>query len=157
MKALLPLALALVLAGCNAPSPEPAAEPVPADTAPAPDNTAPTPPTAEVPPPVDDDDDRNGDGGTASIPERYRGEWNSDSAACGSASESRLVVGEDTIRFYESSGPVQSARMDGNELVVVPRLTGEGETRDATYRFRLSADGNTLTDAGSGLARQRCG
>ena len=66
------------------------------------------------------------------------------------------MVGEDTIRFYESSGPVRSARMDGNELVVVVRLTGEGETRDATYRFRVSADGGTLTDAGSGLARQRC-
>ena len=66
------------------------------------------------------------------------------------------MIAADTIRFYESSGPVQSASVDDNELTVVVRLTGEGETRDATYRFRLSADGRTLTDADSGLARQRC-
>ena len=80
-----------------------------------------------------------------------------DATACGSGgNESRLVISADTMRFYESSGPVQSASVDGNELTVVVRLTGEGETREAIYRFRLSADGRTLTDADSALARQRC-
>jgi len=175
MKPLLPTtALAFVLVACSAPVPEPAGEDAPTVDATQPDATAPPPP-ATTPPAADDgtagtanddadddpgDDDAGagtGDDDSAAIPQRYQGEWNSDPAACGTGNdESRLVIGADTIRFHESSGPVQSARMDGNELVVVARLTGEGETRDATYRFRISADGNTLTDAGSGLARQRC-
>ena len=181
-----PLALAFALAGCNAPAPGPDAEGAPADGMPsdsmpadsapagnAPADNAAQPGESTLPPatPSPGGDDPDGDdgiddgdagegpanGGVAVIPQPYRGEWNSDPAACGTGnSDSRLVVGEDSLRFHESSGPVQSARMDGNELVVVVRLTGEGETRDATYRVRLSADGNTLTDAGSGLARQRC-
>ena len=41
---------------------------------------------------------------------------------------------------------------------MVAQLTGEGETREATYRFRLSGDGNTLTDIGTGMGmvRRRC-
>ena len=159
-----PLLLALAIAAlvaCNdatppsdaAPATPPAADAPPADAAPPPDGDTGVPP-------VDDgeaDDDDASDDVTGTIPASFRGEWNTDAAACGSGgNESRLVIAADTIRFYESSGPVQSASVDDNELTVVVRLTGEGETRDATYRFRLSADGRTLTDADSGLARQRC-
>lgn len=162
MKRLL-LALAITaLVGCNDATPPsdaaPPATPPVADAPPA-DAAPPTPDNGDtaVPPVVDDDDDDADDDVAGTIPARFRGEWNTDAAACGSGSnESRLVIAADTIRFYESSGPVQSASVDDNELTVVARLTGEGETRDATYRFRLSADGRTLTDADSGLARQRC-
>jgi len=160
---LLALAIAALMA-CNdatppsdaTPTTPPAADTPPADAAPPP------PPNGDtgVPPVVDgdnDDADDSGDDVAGTIPARFHGEWNTDAAACGSGSnDSRLVIAADTIRFYESSGPVQSASVDDNELTVVVRLTGEGETRDATYRFRLSADGRTLTDADSGLARQRC-
>ena len=152
MKFVLPilsLAIAVAaLAGCNDATP-PAGAPAAA------------PPAADAAPPMPDDGDAGvppvDDDAVATIPTRFQGEWNTDAAACGSGSnESRLVISADTMRFYESSGPVQSASVDGNELTVVVRLTGEGETRDATYRFRLSADGSTLTDADSALARQRC-
>jgi len=160
-----PLLLAFAIAAlvaCNDATPPsdatPATPPV-ADTPPA-DAAPPSPPNGDtgVPPIGDDDDNDDADDDVAgTIPARFRGEWNTDAAACGSGSnDSRLVIAADTIRFYESSGPVQSASVDDNELTVVARLTGEGETRDATYRFRLSADGRTLTDADSGLARQRC-
>lgn len=172
MRCLLPaLAFATLtvstLVACNdATPPSDATAPV-ADASPA-DAPAPLPDGDTSVPPVDgdgdgdvptDDDANNTDEDVAgTIPARFLGEWNKDAAACGSASnDSRLVIATDTIRFHESSGPVQSATVDGNELTVVARLTGEGETRDATYRFRLSADGATLTDADSGLARQRCG
>ena len=162
-----PLLLAFAIAAlvaCNDATPPsdamsttpPATDAPPADTAPPP------PPNGDTGvPPVDDDDhddaDDDEDDVAGTIPARFHGEWNTDAAACGSGSnDSRLVIAADTIRFYESSGPVQSASVDDNELTVVVRLTGEGETRDATYRFRLSADGRTLTDADSGLARQRC-
>lgn len=162
-----PLLLAFAIAAlvaCNDATPPsdamsttpPATDAPPVDTAPPP------PPNGDTGvPPVDDDDhddaDDDEDDVAGTIPARFHGEWNTDAAACGSGSnDSRLVIAADTIRFYESSGPVQSASVDDNELTVVVRLTGEGETRDATYRFRLSADGRTLTDADSGLARQRC-
>ena len=165
-----PLLLAFAIAAlvaCNdatPPSDATPATPPAADTPPA-DAAPPPPPNGDTGvPPVDDDDnddadqdDDANDDVVGTIPARFRGEWNTDTAACGSGSnDSRLVIAADTIRFYESSGPVQSASADDNELTVVVRLTGEGETRDATYRFRLSADGRTLTDADSGLARQRC-
>ena len=167
MKPLLPalsLALAIAaLAGCNdatTPADAPSATPPVADAPPA-DAAPPPPGNGDTGiPPVDDDgdnEDDSGDDAVATIPASFQGEWNTDAAACGSGSnESRLVISADTMRFYESSGPVQSASVDDNELTVVVRLTGDGETRDATYRFRLSADGTTLTDADSALARQRC-
>jgi len=157
---LLALAIAALMACNDATPPSDATPTTPpaADTPPA--DAAPPPPPTGVPP-VDDNDNDDADDGdddvAGTIPARFHGEWNTDAAACGSGSnDSRLVIAADTIRFYESSGPVQSASVDDNELTVVVRLTGEGETRDATYRFRLSADGRTLTDADSGLARQRC-
>jgi hypothetical protein len=72
--------------------------------------------------------------------------------------ESQLSIAADRIAFHESSGTIQSVAGDDSDLTVVARLTGEGETREATYRFRLSADGRTLTDIGSGtgMTRRRC-
>ena len=135
------------------PATPPVADAPPADAAPPPPDNG----DAGMPPVDDDlDDDDADDDAVATIPPRFQGEWNTDAAACGSGSNESRLISADTMRFYESSGPVQSASVDGNELTAVVRLTGEGETRDATYRFRLSADGSTLTDADSALARQRC-
>ena len=164
MKRMLTVLAMVALMACNDATPPaettagaaPVADAPPADAEPLPDDSG----DSGAPPAIvdDDADDDSGEDDVArAIPARFHGEWNTDAAACGSGSnESRLVIAADTIRFYESSGPVQSASVDDNELTVVVRLTGEGETRDATYRFRLSADGATLTDADSALARQRC-
>lgn len=102
--------------------------------------------------------DRGPPGGQdPSVPERYRGDWAADVAACERPGEvSRLSIGQREIRFHESEGPIVSVEESGDTLEIVARLSGEGETRDAAYAFTLSADGNTLTDA-TGYARQRCG
>jgi hypothetical protein len=90
------------------------------------------------------------------VPERYRGEWAATAEACDRQGEvTQLVIDDDSIQFHESEGPIVSLVERGSELTVLARLTGEGETRDASYTFRLSADGNTLTDL-NGFARQRC-
>jgi hypothetical protein len=153
MKRPIVLILAIcAIAGCNAPRP-------PADAA------ADTPPAAvdaDLPaanpaPAPEADDTPATDGNT--VPVAFQGEWATDAAACTSPGhESQLRIDADRIAFHESSGAIQSVASDGASLTIVAQLTGEGETREATYRFRLSDDGNMLTDAGSGvgMVRKRC-
>lgn len=150
------LTLAILLAtGCNADRPAdraaapatpgaPAADPAPT---PAPAPTA--PPATDAPPPSD----------TANtVPARFQGRYAADTAACGDpAHESRLTIEAARIAFHESSGPITRVSQGPTEVSITAELTGEGETREANYGFRLSADGNTLTDVGNGAVRQRCG
>lgn len=96
-------------------------------------------------------------GGT--IPARFRGEWNADRAACGTgSSESRLRIGADEIRFYESVGAVSAVNVVSDRVVVVTaEYTGEGETWQDERRLTLSQDGGSLTVSGGGdLVRHRC-
>jgi hypothetical protein len=151
MKRHLFLALAIcAIAGCNAPR-------TPVDAmADKPPPTASDPiPASQVPAPAVDDTPM-AEGNT--VPVAFRGEWAADAAACTSPGhESQLRIDTDRIAFHESSGAIQSIASDGASLTIVAQLTGEGETREATYRFRLSDDGNTLTDtSGPGMVRQRC-
>ena len=105
--------------------------------------------------PLPDDD---GDAPEAAVPTRYQGSFASDAAACDAPGDpTRLTIGSDTIRFHESSGPVTRVASGPSDVAITAELTGEGETREATYRFRLSDDGGTLTDLGSGMERVRCG
>jgi hypothetical protein len=146
------LAIAMAAAGCSAertPAGASADAPPPAaDTGVRAANEAPAPPVNDVPA-----------ADATTVPARFVGEWAIDAAACTSPGhESQLGITTDRIAFHESSGTIQSVAGDDSNLTLVARLTGEGETREATYRFRLSADGRTLTDIGSGtgMARQRC-
>ena len=158
---LLALAIAAAVAGCDA-------DRVSGDDATTlPSAAVPTTsPAADVTPPADampDDGLPPADGTT--VPARFQGAYATDAAACGAPGhESHLTIGADNIAFHESSGTITSVAgtsvaSDADDLTVVAILTGEGETREATYRFRLSADGNTLTDmtSGPGMVRQRCG
>lgn len=132
-------ALACVaLAACSRSAPSmPAAPPVPS-----------TPVAPAVPPPPVE---------ATSIPERFQGAWASDETACTTAGhESRLVVAAVNLDFHESRGPVKAVTINGDDLTVVTQLTGEGETREATYRFTLSDGGNQLTDRDAGMVRRRC-
>ena len=142
------LALTLLgLAACdNAASPPPAAVPIPAST-PTAAPTASTPP-----PPVPAHPDAN------AAPVAFRGEWNIDLAACGSAAnESRLVIQPRHIRFLESSGPINTVTAAGpGEATFKVTLSAEGETVERDYRFRLSPDGRTLTDLAAAFDRKRC-
>ena len=60
------------------------------------------------------------------------------------------------ISAIESSGPIEHAQVADNTLHVVARMTGEGETREATYRFALTEDGRQLSDLDHGMVRVRC-
>ena len=143
------LALAAALCGCNAADDGNATARAAVDDAtigtPAPSD----PRDASDQPPAAPEDD-------AQVPERYRGDWAADAAACDRPGDvSRLHIDDDGIRFHESEGPILSVAERDGTLAISARLTGEGETREASYAFTLSPDGNTLTDAG-GYARQRC-
>ena len=110
-------------------------------------------PDAAVPP-------TGGDGlpsADADIPMRFQGRFAADTAACdASGHASQLEIDADAIAFHESSGPVTGVASGPSDITITAELTGEGETREATYRFRLSDDGDMLTDLEGGMERVRC-
>lgn len=147
------LTLAILLAtGCNADRPAndaaaPATPEAPA-AAPAPAPAPTAPPATDTPPPSD----------TANtVPARFQGRYAADTAACGDpAHESRLTIESSRIAFHESSGRITRVSPGPTEVSITAEVTGEGETRESNYIFRLSDDGNTLTDVRNGGIRQRC-
>ena len=91
------------------------------------------------------------------VPAQFQGEYATDRRACNSpAHESRLTLGAWRIKFHESSGAIVAVESGRNALTITAELAGEGQTREATYRFNLSDDGQILTDRDSGMKRQRC-
>lgn len=155
------LTSALVVALATACSAErPAAEAdnasAPAATAPDAPEPAPAEPGPVAPgPAAPEADPTPGTGGI--VAERFQGRYAADAAACGQAThETRLTIEPTRISFYESSGPITDVRQGEDELSITAQLTGEGETREANYSFRLSDDGSTLVDVGTGMSRQRC-
>ena len=77
------------------------------------------------------------------IPAAFRGEWNEDAVACGSAlNDSRLKIEVGRIRFYESSGDVAKVETPNQRtLKVTASMAGEGETWTSTHTFVLSGSG----------------
>lgn len=156
----LPLIAVFALAGCSAqpdaPSPgapsgaeqpaygaeypsQPPADPSPATPVPPPAPPSPAPPAM------------------SGVPQRFQGTFAINEPACGQTGhESRLVLSADNIQFHESGGPIEQANATGNTLHVVARLTGEDETREATYRFELLEAGHQLRDLDHGMVRVRC-
>lgn len=130
------------------------------DTDPGPDGTpGPLPIPAPDTDPGDDDDDDDSDDqdGDAAVPSRFQGSYAADQAACDApGNPTQLTIDEDSISFHESTGPVTEVSSSPSEVTITAELTGEGETREATYRFRLSDDGRTLTDQDGGMERVRC-
>lgn len=91
------------------------------------------------------------------VPKRFQGTFALSEQACGeSGHESHLALSSDRIQFHESSGPIEQADVAGDTLHVVARVTGEGETRQATYRFELVENGRQLRDLDHGMIRVRC-
>lgn len=113
----------------------PAAEP--------PRSDAPAPPEAPATP-------------SATVPAAYLGEWQRTGTSCATRDETRLRIEAQRVTFHESSGTVQAADAEDGRLTLTLRMTGEGETRDATYRYGLSNDGRWLTDLENDLVRERC-
>ena len=133
------------------------------DTDPGPDGT---PGPLPIPAPdtdpgddVDDDDDDDADDpdGEASVPSGFQGSYAADQAACDAPGDpTQLTIDEDSISFHESAGPITEVSSGPSDITITAELTGEGETREATYRFRLSDDGRTLADQAGGMERVRC-
>ena len=142
-----PLALALALAaGCDADRDTDAVGDATPDTGTPPVDTPPPVPEPEPEPEPDTE-----------VPGRFQGSYAADAAACDAAGHvSHLTIGSDTITFHESSGPITEVASGPSDITITAELTGEGETREANYSFRLSDDGDTLTDVGGGMARVRC-
>ncbi len=165
--ATLALAAALALAGCDADrdtdAPGDAAEPA-ADAAdaavdlpPPVIEPGPTPGPGDVTSPPPGTDPGTTPDPEATVPTRFQGRYAADAAACGAPGHvSHLAIGNDAITFHESSGPIVAVASGPSDLTITAGLTGEGETREATYRFRLSDDGEVLTDLGGGMERVRC-
>lgn len=115
------------------------------------------PPPTEVDPAEEEANRLKTEGAPASeIPEGYRGEWIRDVADCRTgATDTRLVVGAQSLRFHESEGPVEGVRIMGErEIVVRVRLSGEGEARIEERRMILSPHGEALTV--DGYSRRKC-
>jgi hypothetical protein len=93
----------------------------------------------------------------ATVPARFRGEWDGTQAGCRDPSDLHLTVAADRVVLHESGGPVLQATGRGDDLELAVQLSGEGETWEDRYRFRLADDGERLIDLGAGGAvRIRC-
>lgn len=150
------LALLAAIAACSDPGPtsvntpvagtEPAATPATEEPLPA---AGTTPAASEPATPAQTTD---------AVPTRFQGRYATDATACNAAGhESRLQIDAERIAFHESSGAVTAVSGNADEITIEARVTGEGETRQASWTFRLGADGNTLTDVAAGMIRVRCG
>ena len=100
--------------------------------------------------------------GPTRVPPAFLGEWNYDLPACGKGTDdSRLHITPNSLRFWESSGPILSVKVHSTrEISLTARLSGEGETWTTDLRYRLSADGKELADITEGetdpFVRKRC-
>jgi hypothetical protein len=94
------------------------------------------------------------------IPEQFRGKWARTAAHCTWGGESTLTIGEMTVDGYESRGRVLAVAVDGEtELAVLVEASGEGQVWLGALQFRLTDEGNTLTDVTGRrqiMTRTRC-
>jgi hypothetical protein len=167
MTRLLTLLAFVALAGCSAqpdaPTPtEPASEERSAPAAPdAPPPPLPEPPATDTPPPATPPSPNPPSSPqpptSTGVPPRFQGTYALDEQACAQPGhESRLMLSAGRIQFHESSGPIEQVHVEGDTLHVTARVTGEGETRQASYGFALPADGRQLRDVEHGMVRVRC-
>ncbi|HEY1146917.1 MAG TPA: hypothetical protein VGE84_11320, partial [Allosphingosinicella sp.] len=118
---LAPLTFVLAVAACSEPTPDGAASP---------GNGASAEPSAMNPAAATS---------LTAIPEPFRGRWDASAAACaGKASEMRLVVGPDSLRFHESLGRVEAMRASGADTIALDLVfEGEGKQWRETRALRL--------------------
>ena len=156
---LAPMCAALLLAAC---APEPAADTAATTPEPATQPAEPAPAAEPAAATIDESilEEAPAAGADNRIPAPFHGTWDESADSCRDASEARLVVSADTLRFHESSGTVERVQLPAdNEIVLRLAMRGEGEQWQTTERFALSADGSELYDRGQSPAfvRVRCG
>ena len=90
------------------------------------------------------------DSGSAEVtttPEQFQGRWAGRAADCGRPAESSLAITADSVNFYASRGRVLAVDvMKDREIEVLLESAGEGQVWRQTRRFKLSEDGQSLTD-----------
>ncbi|MEP3421525.1 MAG: hypothetical protein ABJN35_07315 [Erythrobacter sp.] len=99
------------------------------------------------------------------IPARFHGVWDYVEGTCARESDLRTEITGGEVMFYESFGTVTSVTADGDDVMVVLALEGEGYTWDEQILFSLTNDGSILVllsdrqkEAGdTPLPRKRCG
>src|SRR3546814_9422628 len=85
---------------------------------------------APAPPAVDNLAEPPGPGSSAvpTIPAAFRGEWNAEPSACGGATETRLRIEPDRLRFHESLGTVREVKIESDRAIeVTAAYEGAGE------------------------------
>lgn len=94
------------------------------------------------------------------VPSPFRGEWNEDLSACGTAqNDSRLRITGTNLAFHESDGEVKRVIVHNSRAITVSAtFAGEGEVWDAVQQLVLSRSGKNLTinREGSSFTRHRC-
>jgi len=157
MRLPVPLPAAALLAALLASACSPADESTPAATAPVPESV-PAPPPPPLPEPEQDTGPTPVTPASITIPVQFHGTWAADAEACADGGDTtHLVIRASTVEFYESTGEVSAVEAEDDAFDATLQLSGEGETWEDSYGFRISGDGQTLTDTGSGLVRVRCG
>ncbi len=146
------LTLAAALASCGAPADRNQADNVPQPGSssgdPVSNEAAPAAPEAAAPAPAEP---------VTAIPAAFHGVYDQDRDSCGRASEYRLNVTADALRFHESLGIVRAVTVAGPDAVdVVADYEGEGESWTNRRRLRLADGKLTISGEGIEIVRLRC-
>ncbi len=93
------------------------------------------------------------------IPATLLGVYDASLEACAKASDGRLTVSPNELRFHESIGTVRQVTATGDDSVTVEAdYQGEGERWRSLRELKLGGGGSTLTVSGDGthMVRVRC-
>jgi hypothetical protein len=94
------------------------------------------------------------------IPNAFQGVWATSERHCSPGGESRLVISETGIDFYESRGRILGiAAAEETQLALIYEASGEGQVWLEARQFEISENGQTLTEVTGrrrGLVRHRC-
>ena len=84
----------------------------------------------------------------AVIPQPWQGVWDWSEGSCDPASDLRMEIGPNAIRFHESEGRVVKAELVGVTLAVDLAMSGEGEEWQQRSMLTL-ADGGAVLETGA--------
>ena len=131
--------IALVMAACEAKTPETASAPTEAA---APQQAA---PQAAAQP-------------ATTLPAAFQGRWDKDAAACANAESTQIVtVRADEVQFFESMARVKTVTEDGPHAVKLEgAFSGEGEEWEGKMRLEITADDKLKVDEDSAGLLVRC-
>ena len=95
----------------------------------------------------------------ASIPQPWHGIWDWTGGSCDPASDMRLEIAPNAIRFYESTGRVVKAELVGATLAVDLAMSGEGEEWQQRTMLTLAGPDELVSEmpapSGDGRLRYR--